>query len=93
MNKRTRGAILVSAVATLFLATAAMAQEPDAAASSGAQMQSASVKCVGANACKGQGACKSAQNDCKGHNACKGKGFVNTSSQDECTQKGGHVES
>ena len=93
MNKGTKGALLASAVATLFLATAAMAQEPGAAASSGAQVQGATVKCVGANACKGQGSCKSAQNDCKGQNACKGKGFVGTSSQDECTQKGGHTES
>ena len=56
-------------------------------------MQAAKVKCIGANACKGQGACKSTQNDCKGQNACKGKGFVNTSSPDECAQKGGHTES
>lgn len=93
MNKRTKGAILTSAVATLFLATAAMAQEPGAMASSGSQMQGSTVKCFGANACKGQSSCKSAQNDCKGQNACKGKGFLNTSSQEECTQKGGHTES
>jgi hypothetical protein len=35
---------------------------------------------------------KSAQNDCKGKNACKGKGFVETKSEQECTQKGGKVE-
>ena len=90
MNKSTKGALLATAVATLFLATAAMAQE--GAASSGGSA-AATVKCVGANACKGQSACKSAQNDCKGQNACKGKGFVHTSSADECTQKGGHPES
>jgi hypothetical protein len=87
MNKRTKGAILASAVATLFLATAAMAQE-GAPSSSGASAPS--VKCVGANSCKGQSSCKSAQNDCKGQNACKGKGFVMTSTPEECTQKGGH---
>jgi hypothetical protein len=33
--------------------------------------------CVGANACKGKGACKQeAQNDCAGKNGCKGKSFV-----------------
>jgi hypothetical protein len=48
------------------------------------------VKCVGANSCKGQSACKSAQNDCKGKNACKGQGFVQTSAQD-CKDKGGTV--
>jgi hypothetical protein len=93
MNKGTKGVLFASAVATLFLATAAMAQEPGAAASSGGQMQGATVKCVGANSCKGHGSCKIAQNDCKGQNACKGKGFVNTASTDECSQQGGHPES
>jgi len=91
MNKGTKGAILASAVAALFFASAAMAQEPGAAPSGGAQ--NANMKCIGANACKGKSSCKSAQNDCKGKNACKGKGFVMTSSPDECTQKGGHLES
>jgi hypothetical protein len=91
MNKRTKGAILASAVGALFIAGAAFAQ--DSAPSSGAQAQASSVKCMGANACKGQSACKSADNSCKGQNACKGKGFVATSSQDACTQKGGHPQS
>jgi hypothetical protein len=92
MNKRTKGAILASAVATMFLATAAMAQE-GAPSSSGASSSAPSVKCLGANSCKGQGSCKSAQNDCKGHNGCKGKGFVMTSTPEECAQKGGHTAS
>lgn len=41
--------------------------------------------CVGANACKGQGACASAANACKGQNACKGKGYLNMT-KDECDQ-------
>ena len=93
MNKGRNGAILASAVAALFFASAAMAQEPAAAPSSGSGVMAASVKCVGANSCKGQGSCKSAQNDCKGQNGCKGKGFVMTSSPDECSQKGGHSAS
>lgn len=32
--------------------------------------------CVGANACKGKGACKQESNKCAGKNACAGKGFV-----------------
>jgi hypothetical protein len=91
MNKSTKGALLASAVATLFLATAAMPQEGAASSSSGSA--AGSVKCVGGNACKGQSACKSAQNDCKGQNACKGKGFVKMSTTDECTKAGGHPES
>jgi len=30
--------------------------------------------CKGMNNCKGQGGCKTADNDCKGKNSCKGKG-------------------
>lgn len=45
----------------------------------------ADVACAGANACKGQSACKSAANACKGQNACKGKGFVMTGTSFECT--------
>ena len=62
MNKRTKGAILASAVGALFIAGAAFAQ--DSAPSGGAQAQAASVKCVGANACKGQNDCKGAKNAC-----------------------------
>jgi hypothetical protein len=36
----------------------------------------AKVKCEGVNSCKGQSACKTANNACKGQNSCKGKGFL-----------------
>ncbi len=45
---------------------------------------SAKVQCPGANACKGQSACKSSANACKGQNACKGKGFTETTTSIEC---------
>lgn len=32
--------------------------------------------CIGANACKGQSACKTAKNECGGQNGCKGQGFL-----------------
>jgi hypothetical protein len=87
MNKRAlTGAVLATAVGLMFLAHPVMAQE-----SSGSS-QPAKVKCLGANDCKGKGSCKSTQNDCKGKNGCKGKGFVMTSTDQECTDKGGHVE-
>ncbi len=41
--------------------------------------------CSGANACKGQSACKTGASSCKGQNACKGKGFVMTGNSLECT--------
>ena len=69
MTKRTMIATAVAVFAVGTFATAASAQ----------------VVCTGANACKGQSACKSAANACKGQNACKGKGFVNTGSTIECT--------
>jgi hypothetical protein len=62
------GAAIAAAAAALFLAGAAMTPAAHAEAAKG--------HCVGANSCKGQGACKSASNACKGQNSCKGKGFL-----------------
>jgi hypothetical protein len=41
--------------------------------------------CVGANACKGTSACKTAANACAGKNACKGTGFTETTAE-ECAK-------
>src|SRR5947209_17945283 len=60
------GTAIAAAAATLFLAGATMSTVAYAAAEG---------KCVGANACKGQSACKGGANACKGLNACKGQGF------------------
>ena len=60
------GAAIAAAAATLFLAGATMSTVTYAADDG---------KCVGANACKGQSACKGGANSCKGLNACKGQGF------------------
>ncbi|MGO9484048.1 MAG: hypothetical protein ACLPX9_05635 [Rhodomicrobium sp.] len=62
------GTTIAATVAALMLAGAAMAPV--------AQAEEAMGQCIGANSCKGQGACKSASNSCKGQNACKGKGFL-----------------
>lgn len=64
----TSGSALAATAATLLLAGAVSAPASYAADAVG--------HCVGANACKGQGACKSASNACKGQNACKGKGYL-----------------
>jgi hypothetical protein len=69
------GTSIAVAAATLILAGAAVTP--------GSHAEEAKGHCVGANACKGQGACKSASNDCKGHNGCKGKGFI-AMTKDEC---------
>ena len=72
------GATLAAAAATLFLAGATMSS-PTYAAGEG--------KCVGANACKGQSACKGGANACKGQNACKGTGF-SMASEKQCAAIG-----
>jgi hypothetical protein len=85
-----RGAILATTVGLMFMASGVRAQENGSAgAGSTPSTQTAKIKCMGGNSCKGLSSCKSAQHDCKGQNSCKGQGFVETSSTQECTQKGG----
>lgn len=81
---RVAGAILATAVALAFTGSAFAA---DASPSTQAQQ----LKCLGANACKGQSACKTATSDCMGKNSCKGKGYIVTSDAKSCEAKGGHV--
>ncbi|STY28593.1 silver efflux pump [Legionella wadsworthii] len=81
MNKlQLTGVALAIGAASMFALTPAVAAD----ASSGM------VKCQGANACKGQGACKTADNACKGQNSCKGKGMAEMSKED-CQKAGGTV--
>lgn len=84
VQKKTVGATLATAAAALFIAGAAMTVVP-------ATAHADSVKCMGINACKGQGSCKSAANDCKGLNVCKGHGWLPTATASDCTAKGGTV--
>lgn len=83
MNTNTRGILVASAAAALFLAGAAVAQATDKAGGE--------VHCAGINSCKGHGSCAGAGNACKGKNACKGQGFVDVSSAEECAKQGGKV--
>jgi len=69
------GASIAAAAATLILTGIALANASRA--------EEAKGRCVGANACKGQGACGSASNDCMTQNACKGKGFLRIT-KEEC---------
>jgi hypothetical protein len=70
------GSAIAAAAASLMLANAVI--------STAAFADEATGHCVGANACKGQSACKSASNSCKGQNACKGQGFTETT-KEGCT--------
>jgi len=73
------GATIAAAAATLFLAGATMTTVAHAAGDG---------KCVGANACKGQSACKSAANACRGQNACKCQGFSGMTKEQCASAKG-----
>ena len=86
MQKGLKGALIATAVAGLFFAKASVAAEQ---AGGG---KDAGVKCMGANECKGKGACGvPGKHDCHGQNECKGKGWVKVSSAEECTKKNGTV--
>ena len=80
----TKGILIATAAATLFLSGAGIARADE-------KMGGDEVRCAGINACKGQGSCAGAGNSCAGQNACKGKGVVEMS-KDDCMKKGGKVE-
>ena len=73
----TSGSALAAVAASLLLAGAVAAPSYAAEETKG--------HCMGANACKGQSACKTASNACKGQNGCKGKGFSEMT-KDECAK-------
>ena len=77
------GASIAAAAATLILA---------GAVAPAVHAEEGKGHCVGANACKGQSACKTAANECKGLNACKGQGYL-TMTKAECDKiKGAKFE-
>ena len=73
------------------LALAAAAAAMFALAPISANAGEEEVRCMGANACKGQSACKTATSECKGLNGCKGQGFVMATAA-ACTEAGGTVD-
>ena len=86
--KNLKGAIIASAVASMFLATHAFGA--DKAPAKDAKAAAKKVKCTGVNECKGKGACAGAGNSCAGKNECKGKGVMSMTEAD-CKTKGGSV--
>lgn len=79
MNKTTQQLLISAAIASIVgigsSSTTALAKS---------KAKKMSYHCDGANGCKGQGACKGADNACKGQNGCKGKGFTMTKNKKEC---------
>lgn len=81
---KTSGTVLAATAAAMLLGgivTIAPVKADDAKAG----------MCVGANACKGQSACKTASSSCKGLNSCKGQGFLELTKA-ECDKVGGKFE-
>ena len=77
-------------MASVAVATAAAAMFAAGMVSTATHAQEVKVKCYGANACKGNGGCKSSMNAGKGKNACKGKGFEEMSEK-ACVDKLGRA--
>jgi uncharacterized membrane protein len=84
MNSFGKGMLIASAVATLIASGSLVAQAADKAGGE-------KVRCAGVNDCQGHGSCAGEGHSCAGKNSCKGQGWVETSSADECTKKGGKV--
>ena len=88
------GAILATAVAMMFVASASFAQEASPSSS-----QPANVRCLGTNDCKGKSACKTAAGEVGTYpasagpkeNSCKGQGMTYTGTAEQCTAQGGKV--
>jgi len=74
---------------TIALAAAAMFTAGIAAAVVAPASAQSTVKCIGANSCKGTSACKTAASACKGMNACKGQGWTEQKDTDACKKAGG----
>ncbi len=81
-SKVISGISLAAVAATMFLAGTGISVAD--------QSNAVKSKCVGANACKGQGSCGSNTNACKGNNACKGQGWEMLSLK-ECVDKKGRA--
>jgi hypothetical protein len=79
---------LAAAAASMFLA--GCASSGGSGSMKMADAGGVSVKCYGANACKGQAECKTAMNECKGHNACKAQGFM-TLTEKACLERLGRA--
>ena len=85
MNYSVKSGASMAAVAAALMLAGAVAAPAYAA-------DEAKGHCMGASACKGQGACKTATNACKGQNACKGHGFTESTAADCAKVSGAKFE-
>jgi hypothetical protein len=85
MENSTKGVLVASAVAALFIACGGNQAGP--AAPTPGEM-AGKVKCVGINECAKKGACAQEGHACGGKNECAKKGITLASAED-CKGKGG----
>lgn len=69
MKMSPKSGAAMAATAAALLMSGAIVSSPVGAAD-------AKGHCIGANACSGKSACKTAKNECGGKNKCKGQGFL-----------------
>ncbi|MGH8509902.1 MAG: BufA2 family periplasmic bufferin-type metallophore [Gammaproteobacteria bacterium] len=83
--KNTKGVLLATAAAALFVSHPILAEDIHPAAEG-------KVKCWGINACTGTAECntKADLNACKGKNKCKTAGWL-SKTKEECEKEGGKV--
>ena len=74
----------------LALAAAAAALIASGCSTMCGEVHEATVKCAGANVCKGSSECATPDNSCKGRNGCKGNGWAYMS-RTECSAAGGTI--
>ena len=75
--------ILGAAVAGILGASLLIHSTSASAADAAAKDDGKTGQCVGANSCKGKGACSQAgKHDCASKNACKGQGFLEKTKAD-----------
>lgn len=86
MRNKQKGAVIAMAVAGLFMAGKAFAEE---GTEQPKKAEAAKVCCDGANACQGKSACGGADHACAGKNSCKGKGWIKADSAEACSKAGG----
>lgn len=85
MKRNTRGILVATAAAGLFLAGAVQAHAASHEEGKG------NVMCEGVNECKGKSVCAAGDTSCAGQNECKGKGVLKMSAED-CKAKGGKAQ-
>ncbi len=98
MKSKVFGSLVAGAVAGLFAANIALAEDAKtpkkdakkpAAAAPAKAAAAADMACAN-NGCKGKAECKGFGNEgCAGQNACKGHGTLKAKDAAECTKKGG----